>query len=66
MCEICGYTPCVPGCPMAPDPPVVYCCIKCGRGIYEGDDYYHIEGEPWCEACIASYSMVAELNKEGS
>lgn len=52
MCDICVSSPCIPGCPNAPDPPQVYVCSGCGDPIYDGDDYWDLMGEQWCENCI--------------
>lgn len=55
MCEFClGYGP---GghdsrCPNAPDPVPVRECHKCGGGIYEGDEFAHIDGVDYCYDCI--------------
>ena len=52
MCEICMHSPCLSGCPNAPDPtPVAYCC-SCGEPIISGDEYGIIDGEAWCEDCL--------------
>lgn len=45
------------------DPPEydpVFTCDKCGCEIYEGDDYYLIEGEHICTDCIEDFKQVAE------
>lgn len=54
MCEICHYTPCLSGCPNAPDPPAAFRCLDCGEDIYPGDEYARIGGEEYCEGCIDS------------
>ena len=52
MCEICMHSPCLSGCPNAPDPtPVTHCC-SCGEPIIPGDEYGIIDGEAWCEDCL--------------
>ena len=40
------------GCPNAPEPIAVFVCSGCGNKIYEGEDYYDILGEQFCESCI--------------
>ncbi len=30
----------------------VFSCDYCYRGLYEGDEYYDIEGEVYCEDCL--------------
>ncbi len=52
MCSVCHQIPCLPGCPNAPDPPSVYICSGCSKEIYEGDDYWDVMGEQFCEECI--------------
>jgi hypothetical protein len=63
MCDICLSTPCLPQCPNAPDPPMVYKCINCGEKILEGDGYYDIDGEIWCEDCIEDCHREAEVEE---
>ena len=60
MCDVCRQTPCHSRCPNAPEPPVIYSCIHCDTEIREGDAYYNIDGEPWCEDCIRSSLTYAE------
>ena len=50
MCNICRQTPCAAGCPNNDEEPIVECSI-CGRGIYDGDDYYELGGVIYCESC---------------
>lgn len=52
MCEYCHSFPHLSGCPCAPDPKAVYKCAHCGAEIYEGDEYYEIDGIPYCENCL--------------
>lgn len=60
MCDMCWQTPCHPRCPNAPEPPVIHNCIHCGVKICAGNDYYNIDGEPWCEDCIKNARTYAE------
>lgn len=60
MCEVCHMTPCPAGCPNAAEPPVVYHCYKCDAEIWEGDEFYRIDGVPYCESCIDDAREVAE------
>lgn len=60
MCSMCMQVPCHPRCPNADEPEVAYRCIKCGDEIYVGDDYFDIDGEPWCEDCISNSKQTAE------
>ena len=34
-----------------PEPETVTCCCECGEVICEGDGYYCIDGEDYCEEC---------------
>ena len=52
MCELCLSSPCPSSCPNAPEPKAVFICSGCGERIVEGDSYWDIMGEQWCEECI--------------
>lgn len=52
MCDVCGRYICPSNCPNAADPPKFGECVACGAEINEGDDYYDINDELWCEDCI--------------
>ncbi len=60
MCECCHRNPCLPRCPNASEPPIVYKCSCCGEPIYEGDTYYDIDDDAWCEDCILDSRKEAE------
>lgn len=60
MCHICLQTPCHPRCPNANEPDLFALCVNCDRKIFEGDDYYELDGEPWCEDCIEKSRKTAE------
>ena len=62
MCDVCLKKPCDPRCPNAPEPPSVFVCSGCGDDIREGDDYWEIMGEQWCENCIDASKRVAEYD----
>ena len=62
MCDVCLKHPCDPRCPNAPDPPMVFICSGCGEPIRDGDDYYEIMGEQWCQSCIDEAREVAEYD----
>lgn len=59
MCDICLRLPCDPRCPNAPEPPMVFVCSGCGDSILDGDDYWDILGEQFCERCIDEAKGVA-------
>lgn len=59
VCDICRHSPCDPRCPNAPEPPAVYVCSGCGEMIRDGDDYWDVMGEQWCEECIDEAKGVA-------
>lgn len=60
MCAECYHDPCDARCPNAKGPVVVHSCISCGADIEEGEDYYDLDGEPWCESCVNGSRKVAE------
>ena len=64
MCNICKHSPCDPRCPNAPDPPTVYICSGCGEMIRDGDDYWDVLGEQFCETCIDEAKKVAEYDPD--
>lgn len=63
MCEICRQTPCNSRCPNAPEPEPVKTCVKCGEGIYQGDEYFDGSDGPVCKECMEdmSYWEVLEI-----
>ena len=64
MCDVCRQSPCDPRCPNAPEPKSVFICSGCGDLIYDGDDYYEIMGEQFCQNCIDDARRVAEYIEE--
>ena len=62
MCNVCLKNPCDARCPHAPEPKSVFVCSGCGRNIYDGDDYYEIMGEQFCEKCISDAKKEAEYD----
>lgn len=63
MCEICYHSPCLSGCPNAPDPPAAFRCHGCEEAIYPEDEYARIDGVEYCEDCIDNmpYSDMANV-----
>jgi hypothetical protein len=61
MCSECLQTPCHPRCPNAPEPDAVYYCERCGKRIYDGDGYYDLCDEIWCEECVKDQYHIAEV-----
>ena len=61
MCDVCLKSPCDPRCPNAPDPEEipVYVCSGCGDDIVDGQDYWGIMGEQFCEHCIDKARQIA-------
>ena len=64
MCDICLQSPCHPRCPNAADPPAVFVCSGCGDDICDGDDYWDIMGEQFCENCVDNARGVAVYDPE--
>ena len=62
MCDVCFKSPCDPRCPNAPDPPSVFVCSGCGDNIVDGEDYWDLLGEQFCENCINDARKVAEYD----
>jgi hypothetical protein len=63
MCEICHRTPCHPQCPNAEEPAPVAECAWCKEPIYEGDEYYDINGDTICTECIDECKKTAEVEE---
>ena len=61
MCKECLQTPCHPRCPNADGPEVFGECDGCGNEIYDGDEYYEIDGKIYCEDCIIDFRKTAEV-----
>jgi len=60
LCDECGQSPCHPRCPNAPEPTAVYVCKSCGAEIHEGEYYYVVGGEPYCDDCVSNDIAYAE------
>jgi hypothetical protein len=66
MCEVCHYTPCVPRCPNAPDPPEFGKCDRCGEPVFDGDEYYEEpDGDVLCESCADNMTTSDALRYMG-
>jgi len=37
--------------PQQREPIPVWICAECGKGIFEGVDYYEVYGDQFCEEC---------------
>lgn len=64
MCEECRQYPCHPRCPNAPEPPIYAKCEICGEPIYDGDEYFELDGHNYCEACVNGSYRTAEVDYE--
>lgn len=62
MCDVCRKIPCDSRCPNAPEPPAVFICSNCGESIYNGDYYWDIMNEQFCENCVDEARKVAEYD----
>lgn len=47
-----------------PEKPVVYWCKGCGGEIYDGNEYYDVDGETYCRHCVKK--CVADAEEEWS
>lgn len=63
MCDVCRQHPCDSRCPNAPEPPLFGRCVNCGYKIYDGNEYYDIDGDIWCEDCIDERHKTAEVER---
>lgn len=60
MCAERRQTPCHPRCPNAEPERPVYFCDGCGKGIYDGEEYYPLFSERYCVECIEGNRKTAE------
>lgn len=60
MCSECRQYPCHPSCPSSPPSCPVLECDLCGEGIFEGEEYYGIGGDTYCETCVNTRKFIAE------
>ena len=63
MCELCKHFPCDFRCPNASEPLIAYYCDECGEPIYDGEIYYKIGEDFYCEECINGFKRVAEIDE---
>ncbi len=64
LCSICLNTPCLSGCPNAPEPKIVTKCDECGEYIRDGDVYYRICDLNICEECVSADRREAEYEED--
>lgn len=57
MCEICRCSPCLVGCPNAPEPESIGVCEKCGQPIYVQERYAKIDSKLYHEDCLDEFSV---------
>lgn len=48
--------------PERPKACIVDTCMNCGEFIYEGEEYYDIDGKILCENCISECKKEGEIN----
>lgn len=56
MCAVCLSNPCHPACPNAEEPDPVFTCIRCGGGIFAGDNYFDSPDGSICKECVDDMS----------
>lgn len=61
MCEFCRRAPHDSRCPDAPEPRSVFICSGCGDMIHEGDLFYRVMQETFCEECMEASREIAEV-----
>ena len=61
MCNECHRIPCHPRCPNALEQTEipVFVCSGCSTEIMDGEDYWEIMGEQFCEHCIDKARQIA-------
>lgn len=59
MCYECGSHPCVSSCPNAKRI-VCHKCVNCKDDIYDGEIFYNLNGDAWCEECIDEAKTFAD------
>lgn len=52
MCSVCMSVPCLSRCPNASEPEAVHVCVKCGDGIFEGEQYIEGQDGAICRECL--------------
>lgn len=64
MCDLCGWTPCMSGCPNEPE--VIVCfCDKCKGAIHPGEQFITVDDEKICEFCLDDMTKAELLEKLG-
>lgn len=62
MCDLCHRAVCDSRCPNAPEPQKFGECAECGENILDGDEYYLLGGEYYCESCVRDSVRIAEVD----
>jgi hypothetical protein len=63
-CEYCRYDRGHhPQCPEADEPRIITYCLECKEAIREGDEYYHIGDQTYCEECMETFKKYAEYDE---
>ena len=61
MCDICRRYRCPPGCPNNTEEEKIFdYCSLCREPIYDGEDYYCIDDNAFCEECVSDSRREAE------
>ena len=45
-----------------PQPVIVTECSNCGQDIFEGEEYYLVDGNNYCENCMEGFRKVGEID----
>lgn len=45
-----------------PEPKIAFLCYECGEPIREGDDYYFVDCQRYCEECIGEMRETAHID----
>ena len=46
-----------------PQPVIVTECSNCGQDIFEGEEYYLVDGNKYCENCMEGFRKVGSLEQ---
>lgn len=64
MCNECNMSICPSRCPNAheSEPEVFARCDSCNAKIYDGEEYYKLNGFCFCEYCVEGAHKTAEVD----
>lgn len=63
-CEYCHQWPHARGCPNEPETATIYRCLICNTKILDGDRYFKVDDEPFCEGCVSHKIARIDIDEE--